>query len=492
MCIEAEHKLDTLFSFIKSHKDSKCIVFFSSCKQVRHAYESISKLKTGASLMEIHGRQKQIKRTAIYFEFVERKFATLFATDVASRGIDFPAVDWVIQVDIPEDTDTYIHRVGRTARYKYKGSSLLMVQPHEMKFVEKLKKLNINMKKLKANPNRTLSITSALQRINAENTDMMHLAQRAFICYIRSVFKNGDKEIFDVKKINHEALAQSLGLVTTPVIEFVEGDELKNTKMSKLQKLREKIKQKKHEQKVVELEGEGDDEEVEDHSGPDVAGSEDDDMDEVLSHQEEEDQEEDDLFTVKRRIAPDEPLENEDPALADEPRKVYSKNQLKKIKKGGVAQGKNKVYFGADGKTMTSLEYHMQKDTFKNEEEIPDDVKPEDYFNKIKMSLDANKEIDNQIALQRLKVKRLKRKRQRDTKRQEQENQRLEDNEDYEGEGEGDEADEQEEDEDENPTKHKHSKHKKDKHKEGKSKRQKRREKEREEVQESSDEPEDL
>jgi len=73
MEVVAEHKLDTLFSFIKSHRQAKCIVFFSSCKQVRHAYESMSKLRTGASILEIHGRQKQVKRTAIYFEFVERK-----------------------------------------------------------------------------------------------------------------------------------------------------------------------------------------------------------------------------------------------------------------------------------------------------------------------------------------------------------------------------------------------------------------------------------
>lgn len=244
MVIEADQKLDTLFSFMKSHKEAKCIVFFSSCKQVRHAYESFSKLKTGASLMEIHGRQKQIKRTAIYFEFVERKHAFLFATDIASRGMDFPAVDWVIQVDLPEDTDTYIHRVGRTARYKFKGSSLLMVLPSETKFIDRLTRLNINMKKLKANPNRTLTITSALQRINAENSDLMHLAQKAFICYIKSVFKNGDREVFDITKIDHEALAQSLGLVTTPVIELVQESEDKNTKISKLRKLREKIKMK--------------------------------------------------------------------------------------------------------------------------------------------------------------------------------------------------------------------------------------------------------
>lgn len=42
----------------------------------------------------------------------------LFATDVAGRGLDFPNVDWVVQMDCPEDLDSYIHRAGRTARFK--------------------------------------------------------------------------------------------------------------------------------------------------------------------------------------------------------------------------------------------------------------------------------------------------------------------------------------------------------------------------------------
>lgn len=90
MQIGIEEKLDTLFSFLKSHQKSKCIVFFSACKEVRFAYEAFKRLKLGVQLLELHGRQKQTKRTAIYFEFVERKSAVLFCTDIASRGIDFP------------------------------------------------------------------------------------------------------------------------------------------------------------------------------------------------------------------------------------------------------------------------------------------------------------------------------------------------------------------------------------------------------------------
>lgn len=81
---------------------------------------------------------EQNKRTAIYFQFVEKKNAVLFSTDISARGIDFPAVDWVIQVDCPEDVATYIHRVGRTARYKSKGNALLFLLTSELKFLQQL------------------------------------------------------------------------------------------------------------------------------------------------------------------------------------------------------------------------------------------------------------------------------------------------------------------------------------------------------------------
>ena len=99
-------------------------------------------------------KMEQNKRTAIYYQFLEKKSAVLFATDIASRGIDFPAVDWVIQFDCPEDINTYIHRVGRTARYKSKGNALLFLLPSEIKFVERVLSKQIDLKKLAAAPNR--------------------------------------------------------------------------------------------------------------------------------------------------------------------------------------------------------------------------------------------------------------------------------------------------------------------------------------------------
>ncbi|KND92261.1 ATP-dependent RNA helicase DBP4 [Tolypocladium ophioglossoides CBS 100239] len=124
-------KLDTLYGFIKSNLKSKIIVFLSSGKQVRFVYESFRHLQPGIPLLHLHGRQKQVARLEITSRFTAAKQSCLFATDVVARGIDFPAVDWVIQADCPEDVDTYIHRVGRTARYQSNGRAVLFLDPSE-------------------------------------------------------------------------------------------------------------------------------------------------------------------------------------------------------------------------------------------------------------------------------------------------------------------------------------------------------------------------
>eukprot|EP00268_Persea_americana_P016841 TRINITY_DN18005_c0_g3_i3.p2 TRINITY_DN18005_c0_g3~~TRINITY_DN18005_c0_g3_i3.p2 ORF type:complete len:144 (+),score=35.27 TRINITY_DN18005_c0_g3_i3:2014-2445(+) len=131
-----------LWSFIKAHLDSKMLVFLSSCKQVKFVYEAFKKLRPGIPLKCLHGRMKQERRMGTYDEFFENR-SVLFSTDVASRGLDFPAVDWVVQVDCPEDVPAYIHRVGRTARFSSGGKSVLFVMPSEMKMIQRLEDAKI-------------------------------------------------------------------------------------------------------------------------------------------------------------------------------------------------------------------------------------------------------------------------------------------------------------------------------------------------------------
>ena len=240
--VDLYNKFNYLFSFIKSHLKSKTIVFLSSCKQVRFVYESFKILHPGVTVMEIHGKQKQTKRTAIYYTFLEKTEAVLFCTDVAARGLDFPNIHWVVQVDCPEDVESYIHRVGRTARYKSGGNGILMLLPSELKFLELLEKKNIVLKKIVPNPNKTFNITSELQGIVAENSDIKHLAERAFVSYVRSIFLMPNKEIFDVNGLPLKEFAEAIGLASIPEISI---SQVQTHTMTKLEKLKQKIKEKK-------------------------------------------------------------------------------------------------------------------------------------------------------------------------------------------------------------------------------------------------------
>ena len=240
--IDLPNKFNLLFSFIKSHLNYKTIVFLSSCKEVRFVYESFKVLHPGVPIMEIHGKQKQSKRTAVYFSFLEKTEAVLFCTDIAARGLDFPSVHWVVQMDCPEDIESYIHRIGRTARYKSGGNGLLFLLPSEAKFLDYLQEKSINVKELKIKPSKTFNILSNLQAIIAERPDVKHLAERAFVSYVRSVFLMPDKDLFNVKELPLEDYALSFGLISVPEINIKQAET--NT-MTKLQKLRQKIKEKK-------------------------------------------------------------------------------------------------------------------------------------------------------------------------------------------------------------------------------------------------------
>uniref|UniRef100_A0A673YLU3 ATP-dependent RNA helicase n=1 Tax=Salmo trutta TaxID=8032 RepID=A0A673YLU3_SALTR len=128
---ELHQKVNMLFSFIRSHLQKKVIVFFACCKEVQYLFRVFCRLRPGMPILALHGKQQQMKRVEVYNDFIKKKNAVLFATDIAARGLDFPAVNWVLQFVCPEDANTYIHRVGRTARYKEGGEALLVLLPSE-------------------------------------------------------------------------------------------------------------------------------------------------------------------------------------------------------------------------------------------------------------------------------------------------------------------------------------------------------------------------
>ena len=224
---ELPHKLNTLYSFIKSHLSCKMIVFMSSCKQVKFSYEVFCRMQPGVPLMALYGRQKQPRRVGIYNDFCRKKSAVLLCTDIAARGLDFPAVDWVVQLDCPEDANTYIHRVGRTARYEKDGKALLFLLPsEETGMLEALKAKKIPIQNIRVNPKKTVSIQKKLEQFCAQDSKMKHWAQRSFICYLRSVHLQANKRVFNLHSLPTAEYAQSLGLAQPPRIRFLKREEM--------------------------------------------------------------------------------------------------------------------------------------------------------------------------------------------------------------------------------------------------------------------------
>ncbi|KAJ0404731.1 hypothetical protein ATCC90586_008351 [Pythium insidiosum] len=412
-----DQKLDVLFSFLKSHLKHKIIVFLSTCRQVRFVHAAFCKLQPGIPLCALHGKYKQQKRVEIYYEFLNKPAAVLFATDIAARGLDFPQVDWVVQLDCPEDTANYIHRVGRTARYNKQGKALLCLLPSEAEGMKKhLEDAKIPIKEIKLNPAKTQSCRQKVTSSVAADKDLKALAQKAFMSYVRSVFLMPLKDVFRAGELPLEAFAQSYGLPGAPRMPFLEQlkqqdadheqlrEELRGKKNvnRKLAQLKEKIKaekaKKKLERELAAMKKER--KPAEPVEAPQEA--------------EDDDEDEDDLMVVKRHHAWDkdtddaaaDAAEDDDVDMAEEERK----RKLKKLKKIRVDSEVNtsKVVFDEDGNSMRVLERLAAQKVDVDTEFADVESKSKEYAAAVAARLKARDAEDRRIEKERVRAKHTK------------------------------------------------------------------------------------
>uniref|UniRef100_A0A1B0CSC6 ATP-dependent RNA helicase n=1 Tax=Lutzomyia longipalpis TaxID=7200 RepID=A0A1B0CSC6_LUTLO len=220
---ELKDKITMLWSFIKHHKKSKIIVFLATCKQVKYVFEIFSKLRPGISLLALYGTLSQDRRVAVYNDFMQKNTVILFATDIASRGLDFPSVNWVVQLDCPEDAVAYIHRAGRTARFNASGENLLVVTPSEEEgILEELKTRNISVERISIDDKFMFSPHAKIDIFLTKHQDLKESAQRAFLAYIKNIVLMKNKSIFKVDSLDIDGFARSLGLITTPRVRFLD------------------------------------------------------------------------------------------------------------------------------------------------------------------------------------------------------------------------------------------------------------------------------
>ena len=121
-----EDKIDALCDLLSKENEFKKVLIFS---EMKHSVEKLSNelVKRGYKAGSIHGDKRQNDRQRTLTKFRNDEINILVATDVAARGLDIPEVTHVINYEIPQTYDTYIHRIGRTGRASSKGVALTFV-----------------------------------------------------------------------------------------------------------------------------------------------------------------------------------------------------------------------------------------------------------------------------------------------------------------------------------------------------------------------------
>ena len=139
MFVDKGHKDALLIDLIDSHDMDKVIVF----SRTKHgANKVVKKLEAaGITASAIHGNKSQTARTNALAGFKTGKVRALVATDIAARGIDVDGITHVVNYDLPEEPETYVHRIGRTARAGTDGDAVSFCSARERDWLRQIEQL---------------------------------------------------------------------------------------------------------------------------------------------------------------------------------------------------------------------------------------------------------------------------------------------------------------------------------------------------------------
>ena len=140
--VSADKKFSKLVEILESESPYLAIIFCGRKEKTSQLALELAKKKFAVD--ELHGDLTQQQRNFVLKKFREAELQILVATDIAARGLDIEGVTHVISYDIPRDTETYIHRIGRTGRAGEKGTAITFVTPQE---AEKLSRIERGIKK---------------------------------------------------------------------------------------------------------------------------------------------------------------------------------------------------------------------------------------------------------------------------------------------------------------------------------------------------------
>ncbi|XP_043535365.1 probable ATP-dependent RNA helicase DDX47 [Chiloscyllium plagiosum] len=160
--IPAKFKDCYLVSILNELAGNSFIIFCSTCNNTQRTALLLRNL--GFTAIPLHGQMNQNKRLGALNKFKAKSRSILLATDVASRGLDIPHVDVVINFDIPTHSKDYIHRVGRTARAGRAGKSITFVTQYDVELFQRIE--HLIGKKLPAFPTQEEEVMLLVERVS--------------------------------------------------------------------------------------------------------------------------------------------------------------------------------------------------------------------------------------------------------------------------------------------------------------------------------------
>ncbi|MFO7970069.1 MAG: DEAD/DEAH box helicase, partial [Candidatus Izemoplasmatales bacterium] len=136
--LKSGDKQDLLLHILKQQKNASVLVF----SRTKRFANKIAKrlIENKVSAIAIHGNKSQSARTEALYKFKQKQVRVLVATDVASRGIDIDELSLVINYNLPDVPETYIHRIGRTGRANHKGEAISFICEEEYPLLKDIQK----------------------------------------------------------------------------------------------------------------------------------------------------------------------------------------------------------------------------------------------------------------------------------------------------------------------------------------------------------------
>ena len=147
--VDEDKKSELLSYLIGSRNISQALVFVNRKLEADDLVKNLN--LDGLKASCIHGDVRQSSRALALRKFKEKELRVLVCTDIAARGIDIENLPCVINFALPETINDFTHRVGRTARYKSSGNSLLFLSKSESEFLSLCESKNISIKKININ-----------------------------------------------------------------------------------------------------------------------------------------------------------------------------------------------------------------------------------------------------------------------------------------------------------------------------------------------------